>query len=85
MGQDVSRTAGLPPDIMNIYYRIRYTHTPMFLVRGIKQGELYDGIGSDTALLEYAGGRVFPEDRIRSATCGNGLAGTPAPVSPRVR
>ena len=80
----VGRTA-LPPDIMNIYYRIRYTHIPMFLVRRIKQGELYDGIGSDTALLEYAGGRVFPEDRIRSATCGNGLAGTPAPVSPRVR
>ena len=29
--------AALPPDIMNNYYRIRYTHIPMFLVRGIKQ------------------------------------------------
>lgn len=32
----LTRTA-LPPDIMNEYYRIRYAHTPMFLVRGIKE------------------------------------------------
>lgn len=35
--RDVLVRAALPPDIMNDYYRIRYTHIPMFLVRGIKQ------------------------------------------------
>ncbi len=35
--RDVSVRTALPPDIMNEYYRIRYAHTPMFLVRGVKQ------------------------------------------------
>ncbi len=35
--RDVFVRTALPSDIMNVYYRIRYTHTPMFLVRGIKQ------------------------------------------------
>lgn len=36
--RDVFVRTTLPQHIMNDYYRIRYTHIPMFLVKGIKQG-----------------------------------------------